>query len=181
MNTYTGKIQENKQQSVFNARTQKTFTGVPTFQFVDNRPDTIQMNNFQELATHKAKNTPFQFVDNRSETIAQRKLQKTANNHKLIQFNPKRKNRRTMTSYDREARREARFSSTIAGGTTIFDNNEGRLPNTPRGTHYIETDSGAGRTNRGTRRIVSLVHDSNGAVQRQYLTYDHYRTFQEIR
>lgn len=85
-----------------------------------------------------------------------------------------------MTSHDREARRESRFTSTTNKNTTEFKNNEGRLPNARKGTHYIETDSGKGRNDRGCRRVVSLV-DNTGRVLKQYITYNHYGSFKEIR
>ncbi len=115
--------------------------------------------------------------------VAQKKLQNITNNrHQPAQLGKlPRKNRRTMSVHDREARREAGYSATTGGGTTEFNNNEGKLPKASKGTHYIETDSGRGREDRGARRIVSLVKDNSGQVIRRYITYDHYRTFKEMR
>ncbi len=126
----------------------------------------------------------FCYEDNRPTTVIQRKLRNfTSNRSGLLQLKKKTKRRRRskMGTHAREARREARYASTTGGGTTIFNNNEGRLPRAGRGQHYIETDVGRGRHDRGRRRIVSLVQTSGGRVLRQYITEDHYRTFSEIR
>jgi len=76
----------------------------------------------------------------------------------------------------REAAREAHYAAGIGGGARTFENEEGRLPRAPRGHRYIETDVGAGRVDRGRRRLVSLV-DARGRIVRQHNTEDHYRTF----
>ena len=80
------------------------------------------------------------------------------------------------SDYDREGARKARFEAK-AGGAVIFNNNERRLKRAPKGQHYIETDIGAGRVDRGKRRVVSLVESGTGRVLRQHNTEDHYKTF----
>ncbi|WP_417873725.1 eCIS core domain-containing protein [Xanthomarina gelatinilytica] len=77
----------------------------------------------------------------------------------------------------REGAREARYAAKSQGGTTTFNNNEKKLPKAPKGTKYIETDVGTGRTNRGKRRVVSLVEKGSGRTLKQYNTEDHYATF----
>lgn len=76
----------------------------------------------------------------------------------------------------KEARREARYAAK-EGGTTIFNNAQGLLPAAGKNQHYTETDVGAGRQDRGKRRVVSLVETSTGRVFRQYHTDDHYSSF----
>lgn len=52
MNTHAGKTQENKIQSASAANSQKQSGGEPTFQFVDNRPETIAQRKLQEMANN---------------------------------------------------------------------------------------------------------------------------------
>jgi hypothetical protein len=68
MNTYADKTQENKSQSGANAISQKQNNGKSTSQFVDNRPETLQIRELQEMAS------------SRPEAVAQRKLQEMAKN-----------------------------------------------------------------------------------------------------
>lgn len=98
----------------------------------------------------------------------------------VMQLNGKKKKGKYASKKDapsREAAREAKYASTTAGGTTIFNNAEGRLPKAGKGQQYIETDVGAGRHDRGRRRIVSLTEEKSGRVLKQYNTDDHYKTF----
>lgn len=68
------KPKENKSQSLTNAISQRQSSGASTFQFVDNRPEAIQMRKLQEMANnYKQKNTS-QFVDNHPEAVVQRKI-----------------------------------------------------------------------------------------------------------
>ena len=181
MNKFARKPEEKELQSSSNAESKTKNAAQPAFQLVDKRPATLQMKKLQGLADSFIENKPIE--TNRTGSVAQKmdqgSLLQTSDTVQLKK--PNRKNRSSMSAEDREARREARFSSTTAGGTTVFDNKEGRLPRAPKGTHYIETDSGKGRENRGKRRIVSLVEDAGGRVLKQYSTYDHYETFEEIR
>jgi hypothetical protein len=50
MNTHSDKTQENKNQVVVNGMSQKSSGGASTFQFVDNRPETIAQRKLQNLA-----------------------------------------------------------------------------------------------------------------------------------
>jgi hypothetical protein len=52
MHTHADKTQENKSQSVANAISQKQSGGESTFQFVDNRPETIAQRKLQEMANN---------------------------------------------------------------------------------------------------------------------------------
>ena len=52
MNTRADKTQENKSRSVTNEFRQKQRGGEPTFQFVDNRPETIAQRKLQEMANN---------------------------------------------------------------------------------------------------------------------------------
>lgn len=52
MNTHADKTQENKNQSVANATSQKQSSGESTFQFFDNRPETIAQRKLQEMANN---------------------------------------------------------------------------------------------------------------------------------
>jgi hypothetical protein len=52
MNTHADKAQENKSQSVSAADSQMQSGGESTFQFVDNRPEAIQMRKLQEMANN---------------------------------------------------------------------------------------------------------------------------------
>jgi len=87
------------------------------------------------------------------------------------------KSAKTMGAPTKEARREARDSSTTEGNTTTFNNGENRLPKARNGQQYIETDIGRGRVDRGRERIVSLVESGTGRVLKQYATDDHYSSF----
>ncbi|WLE95747.1 MAG: DUF4157 domain-containing protein [Candidatus Electrothrix communis] len=76
MNTHADKTQENKSQSVANAVAQKQGGGESTFQFVDNRPETIAQRKLQEMA-------------NNSPQIKQAaQLQTMANNYSVRQQQP---------------------------------------------------------------------------------------------
>tara|TARA_R100000656_G_scaffold121302_1_gene96181 strand:+ start:1801 stop:2541 length:741 start_codon:yes stop_codon:yes gene_type:complete len=81
MNTYADKTQENKSQSVASAVSEKQGGSGSTFQFVDNRPEAIQMLQFQEVANNNTQENTLQFVDNRPRAIIQRKLQEISDNH----------------------------------------------------------------------------------------------------
>jgi hypothetical protein len=52
MNTHADKTQENKGQSVANAVSQSESSSESIFQFVDNRPEAIQMRKLQEMANN---------------------------------------------------------------------------------------------------------------------------------
>ena len=52
MNTHADKTQENKSQSVANAVSQKKSSGESTFQFVDNRPETVAQRKLQEVVSN---------------------------------------------------------------------------------------------------------------------------------
>ena len=52
MNTHVDKTQENKSQSVSNAVSQKQGGGESTFQFVDNRPETIAQRKLKEMTNN---------------------------------------------------------------------------------------------------------------------------------
>lgn len=52
MNTHADKTQETKNQSVAKAVSQKQSGGESTFQFVDNRPESMQMRKLQEMANN---------------------------------------------------------------------------------------------------------------------------------
>jgi len=52
MNTHADKTQENKSQSVANDTSQMQSSGEPTFQFVDNRPEALQLRKLQEMANN---------------------------------------------------------------------------------------------------------------------------------
>jgi len=52
MNTYADKTQENKNQSVVNAASQKQSCSRSTFQFVDNRPEAVTQRKLQEMANN---------------------------------------------------------------------------------------------------------------------------------
>jgi hypothetical protein len=52
MNTYAGKKQENKSQSVANTATQKRSGSESIFQFVDNRPEAVAHSKLQEMITN---------------------------------------------------------------------------------------------------------------------------------
>jgi hypothetical protein len=68
MNTHADKTQENKSHSVSAANPQMQSGGESTFQFVDNRPEILQMRELQGMAY------------NRTDVVAQRKLKEMANN-----------------------------------------------------------------------------------------------------
>lgn len=88
----------------------------------------------------------------------------------------KKKDASKRTAPEREGARNARFSAKNEA-TTTFNNNEKKLPRAPKGTKYIETDVGSGRTNRGKKRVVSLVENGTGRTLKQYNTDDHYSSF----
>jgi hypothetical protein len=52
MNTHADKTQENKSQSVANSISQKRHFSKSTFQFEDNRPETIAQRKLQEMANN---------------------------------------------------------------------------------------------------------------------------------
>lgn len=54
MNTHADKAQENKGRSVTNEFSQKHSSGESTFQFVDNRPETIAQRKLQKMANNSA-------------------------------------------------------------------------------------------------------------------------------
>jgi hypothetical protein len=54
MNTHVDKSRENKSQTVSHGESQKRSNGESTFQFVDNRPEAIQMQEMQELANNSS-------------------------------------------------------------------------------------------------------------------------------
>jgi hypothetical protein len=54
MNTHANKTQENKSQAVSAVDSQMQSGGESTFQFVNNRPESIQMQQLQELANNSA-------------------------------------------------------------------------------------------------------------------------------
>ncbi len=57
---------------------------------------------------------------------------------------------------------------------TVFNNNEGRLPNAGFGNNYYEYDVGQDRNDgRGKFRLVALLAPS-GELQSLYFTSDHY-------
>ena len=55
MHTHTDKIQENKSQSIANAFVQKQSGSKSIFQFVDNRPEVLQLNKIQQLVNNNKK------------------------------------------------------------------------------------------------------------------------------
>lgn len=183
MAKHLNKLREKDIQSTVASESKDSSNHQPVFQLVDNRSASNQILRLQEMADSFADKNSLSAGNKRTLVPAQlRSKNADIQGNEAIQLKkPDKKNRSSMSSEDREARREARFSSTTGGGTTIFDNKEGKLPRASKGTHYIETDSGKGRENRGKRRIVSLVEDSGGRVLKQYVTYDHYSTFEEIR
>jgi hypothetical protein len=54
MNTHSDKTQENKNQVVVNGMSQKSTSGASTFQFVDNRPETVAQRKLQNLANNSS-------------------------------------------------------------------------------------------------------------------------------
>lgn len=80
MQTHADKSEENKGQSVATEASQVQSGGECTFQFVDNRPEAIQMRKSQEMANNYTKKNLFQFVDNRPEVAQMKRLQELANN-----------------------------------------------------------------------------------------------------
>ena len=52
MNTRADKMQENKSRSVANGISQNQSNGESAFQFVNNRPEAIQMHKFQVMANN---------------------------------------------------------------------------------------------------------------------------------
>ena len=67
MNTHADKTQENKSQSVSESLSQKQGSGGSTFQFVDNRPEAIQMRKLQKMANNHLRKNSFKLVNNRNE------------------------------------------------------------------------------------------------------------------
>ena len=49
MNTFVGRKEENKNQSVANEVSQKRRKGETTYQFVDNRPEVVSQRKWQEM------------------------------------------------------------------------------------------------------------------------------------
>ncbi len=49
MNSYADKTEKNKSQSIANATSQKRSDGKSSFQFIDNRPEAVQMRKMQNL------------------------------------------------------------------------------------------------------------------------------------
>lgn len=99
---------------------------------------------------------------------------------------PGNKGRKSYDHASKESRREAKFAMHMhvqngAGAPTVFNNDERRLKKAPKGTHYIETDVGAGPIDRGRRRTVSLVESSTGRVLSQHQTEDHYASFKKVK
>ena len=78
MQTHADKKQENKRRSVANTVSQRKSDSKPSFQFVDNRPETIQMRKLQEIADDYTPPKNFQFVDNRPEVVQMKRLQELA-------------------------------------------------------------------------------------------------------
>ena len=64
MQTHADKNQENQSRAVSNAVSQKKNNTLSTFQFVDNRPEAVQMWKLQEMGNNYTPKNSFQFVDN---------------------------------------------------------------------------------------------------------------------
>jgi hypothetical protein len=54
MNTHTDKAQENKSQAVSNSLTQKEGGSESTFQFADNRPESIAQRKIQVMVNNSS-------------------------------------------------------------------------------------------------------------------------------
>jgi hypothetical protein len=83
MNTHADKTQENKSQSVSAANSQKKSSGESTFQFVDNRPESIAQRKLQEMANNSPqikKAGQLQAKENNHSTQHQQPIQKKENN-----------------------------------------------------------------------------------------------------
>jgi hypothetical protein len=92
MNTHVDKTQENKSQAVTNAISQKQIGGESTFQFVDNRPETIAQRKLQEMANNSPQVSQlkaFQEMANNSPQVNQAaQLQSMADNFSSQQQQP---------------------------------------------------------------------------------------------
>ena len=77
MPTHTDKSQESQNSAVAHAISQQRSSDGASMQFIDNRPEAIQMRKAQEVMRNHNHRTTLQFEDNRPEAIAQRKLRST--------------------------------------------------------------------------------------------------------
>lgn len=75
MQEHADKNQENKSRAVANSKNNTS----STFQFVDNRPEAIQMHKFQEMANNYTQRSSLGFMDNRVEPKNQFQFQKPLN------------------------------------------------------------------------------------------------------
>ncbi len=80
MNTHADKTQENKSQSVANAVSRKQNNGVSTFQFVDNRPETIAQRKLQEMANNSTQVVQLQKMLGNRSAQRQQPIEKKKNN-----------------------------------------------------------------------------------------------------
>ncbi|MTI88987.1 MAG: hypothetical protein FH748_13595 [Balneolaceae bacterium] len=62
MNTYAKRTQENKNLSIANQLAYKQYSNSSTYQFVDNRPETITNRKLQEIANNRTVSGPEQVV-----------------------------------------------------------------------------------------------------------------------
>lgn len=90
MNTHADKTQENKRQSVASPVSQKKISNESAFQFVDNRPEAIQMRKLQEMANNSSKVSQLRalqdMADNSPQARQAAQLQAMADNHSAQQL-----------------------------------------------------------------------------------------------
>ncbi|MDG1434819.1 MAG: hypothetical protein P8Q41_12450 [Saprospiraceae bacterium] len=92
MNTFVGRKEENKNQSVANEVSQKRRKGETTYQFVDNRPEVVSQRKLQEMTNNSQQVSQlksFQVMANNSPKAKQTvQLQSKADNQPNKQQNP---------------------------------------------------------------------------------------------
>ncbi len=75
MYKHAEKSNEKKNQLLANTFSQKQNSVKSPFELVDNRPEAIQMQKFQEIANNHSQKNSLQLMNNRPEAVAQRKMQ----------------------------------------------------------------------------------------------------------
>jgi hypothetical protein len=134
MNTHADKTQENKSQSVSNETSKKKSGGSSTFQFVDNRPETVAQLKLQEMANNSPQTkqaTQLQAMANGYSAQQQQTIQKKG---KVLQLNGE-ENEDQHESWGewlwRHRWKFALAGVTIAAAYALYKSSNGGEPNLP--------------------------------------------------
>jgi hypothetical protein len=92
MNTHADKSRENKSQTVSHGESQKRSSGESTFQFVDNRPETVAQRKLQEIANNSPQVSQLRAFQDMANNSPQAKetaqMQSMEDNHSAKQRQP---------------------------------------------------------------------------------------------